>query len=218
MYNLIQVRYLNNVEGFVDDVTLDELIESKRVSHFYRPAEDRWVDVSVEPVRRREEANKIGRFRRASDWEAGEEEEQEKKEKPRGILSKIFDRRKEHIKPKKQVSAQEWFEQGFVKLHTTDDCEGAVRAFARSIQLNPTYERAYVNRGLAYERLGNVQQAIEDYRRAIFVNPDDAKVYYLRGLAFKRLGMTAEAVADIKKAAGLRYRPAYDFLKSERIS
>ena len=119
---------------------------------------------------------------------------------------------------KKQLSAKEWFDQGFLALHTTDDCEGAARAFAMSIQSNPTSERAYVNRALAYERLGNVQQAIEDYSRALVVGAHDGKVYYLRGLAFKQLGMGEEAIADFKKAADMRFRPAYDFLKSMGIS
>ena len=95
---------------------------------------------------------------------------------------------------------------------------GAAWAFACSIQLNLTYERAYVERALAYERLGNLQQAIEDYSRALLLNPADAKVYYLRGLALKRLGMGEEAITDLKKAADLRFRPACDFLKSIGIS
>jgi len=216
MYNLIQVRYQNNVQGLVDDITLEELIQSKRISHFHRPSENRWVDTSTDPVRKTGEVNLAGRFRRASDWE--EEQDEEEEQKPRGLFSGLFKRRKEVITPKKPLGAHEWFEKGFLMLRTTDDCEGAIRAFALSIRLNPTYDRAYVNRGIAYEKLGNVQQAIEDYSRAIFVNPDDAKVYYLRGLALKRLGRDEEAVADIKKAAGLRHRPACDLLKSERIS
>ena len=114
----------------------------------------------------------------------------------------------------KTVSAEEWFKQGFVTLHTTDDCEAAVRAFAQCIRIDPTYERAYVNRGLAYERLGNVQQSIEDFTRAITVDAGDPKLYYLRGIAFRRLGMDEEAFADLKKSADMHYRPAHDLLKS----
>ena len=77
MYNLIQVRYRNNVKGLVDDITLEELIQSKRISHFYRPTEDRWVDTSIDPVRTAGEVNLAGRYRRASDWEEQEDEEEE---------------------------------------------------------------------------------------------------------------------------------------------
>lgn len=213
-YQLIRVRYRNDREGHVDSITLNELIESKRISHFYRPSENRWVDILVDPLRRRGETKVTGRLQRASDWE---EENEEKEEKPRGLFARFF-RPKRKPPTAKELSALEWFDQGFVLLQTTDDYAGAVRAFALSIHLNPTYQRAYVNRALAYERLGNVQQAIEDYSRAVFVNPGDAKVYYLRGLAFRRLGMDAEAVADLRKASDLGYRPAYNLLKSIGIS
>jgi tetratricopeptide (TPR) repeat protein len=220
MLQFVQVRYRNGREGLVDDITLEELIESKRISEFYRASEDRWVSVYTGPVRKPDEPNKARLYRRKSDWEGtGEEETEEeaREEKRSGLFGNFFKRRREPP-PAKTLSAEEWFKQGFVTLHTTDDSEAAVRAFAHCIRLDPTHERAYVNRGLAYERLGNVQQAIEDFTRAITIDAGDAKLYYLRGLALRRLGVDAEALADLRKAADLRYRPAYDFLKSMGIS
>jgi tetratricopeptide (TPR) repeat protein len=209
-YHFIDVRYPNGNEGFVDDVTLNELIASKRIRQFYRPFEQRWVDVDTDPIRRG--ANRYrGPERRASEKNA-----QAKKERPRGLLGSLFKRRR-YVAPR-PLSAQEWFDQGFVLLQTTDDSMGAVRAFACSIQLNPKYERAYVERALAYERLGNMQQAIEDYSSALLLNPSDAKLYYMRGLAFRHVGMDPEAVADLKKAADLRFRAAHDVLDSLGIS
>jgi Flp pilus assembly protein TadD len=101
-----------------------------------------------------------------------------------------------------------------VLLHSHGDCEGAVRAFAQCIQLDPTYERACLDRGLAYEGLGNLQQAIEDYTKAIDLASDDAKLFYVRGLALRRLGMDAEAIKDFTRAADLGHWPAHDELKS----
>ena len=197
MYPFIEVRYRNDARGLVDDVTLDELIESKRIKGFYRPSERRWVNIHQDRIRGKGKTNVEGFLRRASDQqERGEE------------VAEL-----EHTLPSK-MGAQEWFDKGFVTLHTSDDCEGAVRAFALSIQLNPAYARAYVNRAQAYERLGNVQQAAEDYSRAIALTPDDPKLYYLRGLALRRLGMGKEATEDLKRAADMRYRPAFSLLKS----
>ncbi|HOD36632.1 MAG TPA: hypothetical protein PLR20_12625 [Syntrophales bacterium] len=48
----IRVRYRNNREGLVDDVTLNELIVSKKIKQFYRPSEKRWVNIETDPVRR----------------------------------------------------------------------------------------------------------------------------------------------------------------------
>ena len=213
-YQLIAVRYRNEREGIVDSITLNQLIESKQISHFYRPSEDTWVDISVDALRRREKAKVRRRLHRASDWEARDEQE---KEKPRGLFARFFRRKRKPPAPR-ELRAQEWFDQGFRLLQTTDDCEGAARAFACSIQLNPKYERAYVERALAYEKLGNVQQAIEDYSSALLLNPSDAKLYYMRGLAFRHLSMDPEAVADLKKAADLRFRAAHGFLDSLGIS
>ncbi len=200
------MRYQNDWEGWVDDITLDELIEAKRIGYFYRPSEDKWVDISTDPVRGRGGTNTTRSRRRASDRE-GKEEREEK-------TTRFSSRLSGPGKHASHLSAKEWFERGFVAFHTTEDCEGAARSFAHSIRLDPTDERAYVNRGLVYERMGNVQQAVEDYSRAAFVNPDDSKVYYRRGLALRRLGMDADAIKDLKKAAELGSRPAYDFLRS----
>jgi tetratricopeptide (TPR) repeat protein len=215
-YEFIQVQYRNGRDGRVDDITLEELIESKRISQFYRPAEGRWISVFVGPVRKPDEPNEARLYRRKSDWEGTSEEENEEEAKEQrrgGLLGSLFKRNKEPP-PAQTLSAEEWFKQGFVTLHTTDDSAAAARAFAHCIRLNPTHERAYVNRGLAYERLGNIQQAIEDFTRAITLDAGNAKLYYLRGLAQRRLGMDVEAMTDLKKAANMRYRPAYDFLKS----
>jgi len=209
-YHFIEVRYRNGNEGFVDDVTLNDLIASKRIQQFYRPFEQRWVDVDVDPVRRGTSRYR-GPERRASGKDG-----QEKEERPSGLLGSLF-RRHKHVATL-PLSAQEWFDQGFVLLQTADDCLGAARAFACSIQLNPKYERAYVERALAYEKLGNVQQAIEDYSSALLLNPSDAKLYYMRGLAFRHLSMDPEALADLKKAADLRFRAAHGFLDSLGIS
>jgi hypothetical protein len=207
------VRYQNTREGRVDDITLDELIESKRISHFFRPSEDRWVDILTDPVRTRTQANTRGLWRRASDCEG----KVEKEEEPHHRFSGRFKRHMHRKPPKMEPTPEECFQQGFVAFHTTDDCEVAIRAFARSIQLDPTFERAYVHRGLAYEKFGNVQQAIEDYSRALLLDPSDGKLYYLRGLSFRRLGMDMEATADLRAASDLRYWPAYNLLKSTKI-
>jgi tetratricopeptide (TPR) repeat protein len=74
-----------------------------------------------------------------------------------------------------------------------------------------------LNRGITYEAVGNLQQAIYDYSKVIELAPGDAKVYYLRGLAHERLGMYQEAIEDLKKAASMGYRQAIDFFKSKEV-
>jgi len=205
MYKLIQVRYWNNREGLIDDVTLNELILERKIRQFFRPSESRWVDVGKDPVRVQSNGF-MGPERR-------EALRPTKKEKPPGLISKLLRRKEVKALP----SAEEWFEQGFVLLHTTDQYREALRAFASAIALNPGDARAYLNRGMAFERLDNIEQAIADYTRALELSPRDAKIHYIRGITSWRQGRTEEALKDIRVAAELGYLSARNFLKAKKL-
>jgi hypothetical protein len=209
----IQVVYPKDKRGSVDDITLDELIRSQKISHFYRPSEKRWVDIFVDPVRGSGQAHGgEGWKRRDTDWEE-DSEPKAREEKSTGRLRGVFVRFKKHP-PRTTQRAEEWFERRFFALRATDDYGEVARAFALSIRLNPQYQKAYLHRGRAYEALDNLQQAIEDYSAAIVLDPRDGKAHYLRGLAFGRFGMTMEAIADLRRAANLQYGPASRLLAS----
>ncbi len=212
MDTLISVRYRNNREGLVDDVTLNDLIRTGRIRQFYRLSEGRWVDIERDPVRK-SEAGQPGLGRRAAD--------KTHQALPPASPKRLLDRlRKPPVQtpvPPGPLTAREWFDQGFLLLHTTDDIPGAIRAFAMAIRLDPDYGRAYLNRGMAYERIGNLQQAVEDFDRAIDLEPGEGKIYYIRGEAHRRLGMAKEALQDLRTAANLGYRSARETLRSMRI-
>ena len=205
MYKLIQVRYWNNREGLIDDLTLNELILERKIRQFFRPSESRWVDVGKDPVRVQSNGF-MGPERR-------EALRPTKKEKPPGLISKLLRRKEVKALP----SAEEWFEQGFVLLHTTDQYREALRAFASAIALNPGDARAYLNRGMAFERLDNIEQAIADYTRALELSPRDAKIHFIRGITSWRQGRTEEALKDIRVAAELGYLSARNFLKAKKL-
>jgi tetratricopeptide (TPR) repeat protein len=200
LHNFVQVRYRNYREGLVDDITLNELILSNEIKQFYRPAESRWVDVDYDSIRAKSTGYKWPERRTTN--------KRTKKEEPVGLISRLLRRK---IK-KKPLSAQEWFEQGFSLMHSTSNYQEAIRAFASSIQLDPTNARAYLNRGMAYEGINNMQQAIADYSKAIELVPKDAKAYYMQGFLFWRLGHYMEAISDLRISAAFGYRLAKDFL------
>ena len=206
MHKLIQVRYQNNDEGIIDDVTLNELIMSNKIRQFYRPSENRWVDLNNDSIRIKANGY-MGPERRKS---LKDKEEQ----KPDGLLSRFFKRRS----TEKALSAQDWFEQGFAHLYNMADPYEAIRAFALSIKLDPSNARAYLNRGIAYERVNNEQQAFEDYSKAIQLLPQDAKVYYVRGMLLWRSGRHSRALADLKKSADMGYKLAVDFFTHREIA
>ena len=202
MHKIIQVVYRNNYEGVVDDVMLNELISANTIKKFYRPSESRWVDVDHDLIR------KASEYRRPERRQfAGNKQEQ----KPGSFLLRFF---KSRAKP---LTAQDWFDQGFAHLYNTGNFYEAIRAFGLSIELDPSNAKAYLNRGIAYERMNNAQQAFEDYGRAIQLLPQNAKAYYLRGKLLGRCGRDSEAMADLKRSADLGYKLAIDFLTLKEI-
>jgi tetratricopeptide (TPR) repeat protein len=215
MITLIPVRYRNNREGLVDDVTLSELIPTGRIRQFYRQSEGRWIDIKTDPVRR-SEAGQPEYGKRAADKKP---EAPPPPAAPKRFLERL---RKPLPKapepPTGPITAHDWFDQGFLLLFTSDDIPGAIRAFAMAIRLDPSYARAYLNRGMAYERIGNLQQAVEDFGKAIELEPEEGKNYYIRGVAHRRLGMQKEALEDLRKAANLGNQSARMTLKSMGIA
>jgi tetratricopeptide (TPR) repeat protein len=94
--------------------------------------------------------------------------------------------------------------------------EEAIGVFTESIQLDPLNASAYLNRGMAYERINHMQQAIADYSKAIELAPDYAKAYYARGTLLWYLG-DETSVGDLMKAAELGHRLAKDFFDQKTI-
>jgi len=208
MHNLVQVRYRNNREGLVDDVTLNELILSNKIKQFYRPSENRWVNIDYDLIRAKSEGYK-GPERRAVKKTA---KETAKEEEPVSLMSRFLRRKPKEEPKEKPPTSQDWFEQGYSLMYATGDYQEAIRAFASSIQLDPANARAYLKRGMAYERINNMQQAIDDYSKAIELVPKDAKAYYMRGMLFRRFGKDMEAISDLRTSAELGYKLAKDFL------
>ena len=133
---LIQVLYRNHRGGPIDDITLDELIRSRKITHFYRASEERWVDIFADPVRGRDHAPTAeGLKRRYADRE--EDNQQKAREEKAGGLLRGALMRLTKYPPRKALSAEGWFERGLSTLRNTDDRVEAARAFALSIRLDP---------------------------------------------------------------------------------
>ena len=75
----------------------------------------------------------------------------------------------------------------FAESKSASENQQTINDYNKAIELNPKDATAYVNRGIAYNALGNYQQAINDYNKAIELNPKDAEAYYNRGNAYKVL-------------------------------
>jgi tetratricopeptide (TPR) repeat protein len=89
----------------------------------------------------------------------------------------------------------------------TDTSSAAINACTSIIFLDPHNDGAFVNRGIAYRRLGDIDSAIRDYDEAIRLNPRYAHAYNNRGIILLEQGNLDRAVADFERA--IREQPGY---------
>ena len=89
----------------------------------------------------------------------------------------------------------------------SDDNKGALADYDKAIRLNPNDAEAYLNRGMAYNKIGQYFAAIIDYDTAIRLKPDYAMAYYKRGVAKAGLGQHLAAITDFDTV--IRLKPDY---------
>ncbi len=89
----------------------------------------------------------------------------------------------------------------------TDTSSAAVEACTSIILLDPRNDGAFVNRGIAYRRIGDLDRAIKDYDEAIRLNPRAADAFNNRGNAFRTRDEFERALHDYDDA--IRLDPHY---------
>ena len=94
------------------------------------------------------------------------------------------------------------------------DFEGAIADYDTAIKLAPNaigIEKAYNNRGIAYQFKGDHIRAFNEFAKAISINPKYASPYNGRGVIFESRGKLDLALADFNKALELNplLTPAY---------
>jgi hypothetical protein len=88
--------------------------------------------------------------------------------------------------PNKPAAAQSGNEEpcfGRKPLHfesTGETLKRAVQDYGEAIRLEPQFGLAYLNRGIAYAKLGEHQRAVQDYDENIRLNRQNARAYYSR--------------------------------------
>jgi Tfp pilus assembly protein PilF len=94
----------------------------------------------------------------------------------------------------------------------TDSSSAAIKACTSIIFLDPHNDGAFVNRGIAYRRFGDLDRAIRDYDEAIRLNPGAADAFNNRGNIFRAREQFDLALHDYDEAIRLnpRYAHAYN--------
>ena len=87
-------------------------------------------------------------------------------------------------------------------------------AGTKSLNLNPNNPVAYNNRGVAYSKLENPQNAIDDFTRAIQINPDYAMAYLNRSNEYGFLGDYQKTISDLTEI--IRIDPFQPWVYSQR--
>ena len=109
------------------------------------------------------------------------------------------------------------------------DLERKIRGCTQIIERGPresleNRDSAYINRGVAYTKKGEVDRAIADYTKAIAIDPKLAQAYNNRGVVYKKKGEVDRAIADYTKAialnpnlAGAYYNRGYAYTKKGKV-
>lgn len=79
----------------------------------------------------------------------------------------------------------------------------AVNRFTKAIEADPSYERAYVERAMAYEQLANTESAAKDWLRAAEINGKKAEYFLSAGQHFFGNARYSECESALNKAEEL---------------
>lgn len=85
--------------------------------------------------------------------------------------------------------------------------DDAVTCFARAVELDPNFAKAFNNLGCTLEVAGNLRGALECYDRALELDPRLAQASYNKGNAFRQSGDPVNAIACMR--AGLAIEPRH---------
>jgi tetratricopeptide (TPR) repeat protein len=96
-------------------------------------------------------------------------------------------------------SAWTWFERGLL-LEQENDPGGAMVAYRRAVDLNPTMGDAYINLGRLIHESGNPGEAVRLYHLALESVPEDPIAHYDLALALEDVRQTTEAVEHYRRA------------------
>jgi tetratricopeptide (TPR) repeat protein len=97
------------------------------------------------------------------------------------------------------LTASDWYDKGL----GTKDANLQIEYYSEAIELDPRDYHSYNNRGLAFEELGQYEEAMKDFNKAIDLDPQEAYAYNNRGIVYRKLGQFEAAFEDYNKTIEL---------------
>ncbi|MCK9419650.1 MAG: tetratricopeptide repeat protein [Nitrospirae bacterium] len=100
----------------------------------------------------------------------------------------------------------------YATIQQTRIWHDSVTFWSYELEKEPDANIAYVNRGEAFAKRGQLDKAIRDFTEAISRKPSDYKAFYNRGILFSKLNLVSQALADYSEAIALKpsYYDAYN--------
>ena len=78
------------------------------------------------------------------------------------------------------MEAKEYFEQGYSK-QIIENYNEAIKNYDKVIELDKSFERAYIQRAFCRFKLKDFKSALNDFKTAMALNPNDARTYLNTG-------------------------------------
>ncbi|PJZ71037.1 hypothetical protein CH373_00450 [Leptospira perolatii] len=92
-----------------------------------------------------------------------------------------------------------------LKLEKAGKISQAAKLYSAAIQIEPGFQKAYLNLGALYSRMGDSQTAIQTYQRALELGKSP-ELYYNLGVEFYRLNALDAAVKSLKHSLEINKR------------
>ncbi|XP_071844864.1 uncharacterized protein [Apostichopus japonicus] len=108
------------------------------------------------------------------------------------------------LKLNKHMSAA-YVNMGLIYMNKLDNYYKAIQKFTSAIKVDPTYDRALVCRGEAYNKIHKSRHALKDFTSAIHLRPDQQHYYMYRGRVLLKMKNLELASFCVKHASGLSH-------------
>ncbi len=82
--------------------------------------------------------------------------------------------------------------------------QDALKAYMRTLRINPDLAEVYFNLGIIYSRLKRYQNAIEALKQAIRIKPNFADAHLHLGVGYELLGSNQKAIKHLKQAIKIK--------------
>ncbi|MFO7669059.1 MAG: tetratricopeptide repeat protein [Bacteroidales bacterium] len=80
----------------------------------------------------------------------------------------------------------------------------AIEEYTKAIELEPDFDKAYIQRALAYTQLKDYERASVDFDKAIVFNEKDGELFYLSGNSYYQMGEYETALERLNEAIDLK--------------